>query len=165
VLPKKGDVMVKKVIVYSELLKTFKLEDGKLFRLFRGEWGEIKGCKASNGYRKIDLNGEWFKAHRLIYSLANKCDVDSSLYIDHINGIRDDNHPENLRLVTTRENQQNRLTHRRGRLVGCYWNKQCKKWHAQIEINKKHIFLGLYPTEEEAHEAYLIALQSLEGGH
>jgi hypothetical protein len=40
---------------------------------------------------------------------------------------------------------------------GYTWNKPAKKWMAQINLNKKHMYLGCFDTEEEARNAYLEA--------
>lgn len=40
---------------------------------------------------------------------------------------------------------------------GVYFNKKCNKYCAQISINGKKKFLGLFKTEAEAHEAYMKA--------
>tara|TARA_B110000285_G_C14896725_1_gene501226 strand:+ start:96 stop:803 length:708 start_codon:yes stop_codon:yes gene_type:complete len=44
---------------------------------------------------------------------------------------------------------------------GCYWNKNRKKWHAQICVNSKPKYLGQFDSEEEAHLAYLTAKEKL----
>jgi len=38
---------------------------------------------------------------------------------------------------------------------GVCWHKQNQKWVAQITIDGKNKYLGLFPTEEAAHQAYL----------
>ena len=77
--------------------------------------------------------------------------------IDHINGNKIDNRIENLRLVTHRKNQQNRKTHRAGRLTGTCYDKIRHNWKSTIQINKTNIAIGYYKTEQEAHEACKIA--------
>ena len=74
--------------------------------------------------------------------------------IDHINGIRNDNRICNLRAVTRQQNRWNRLNTK-----GYTFNKTHNKFQAQLKVNKKHISLGYYNTEEEARQAYLNAKQ------
>ena len=42
---------------------------------------------------------------------------------------------------------------------GVYWRKDNSKWVAQIRFNKKQKYLGSFPTEEEAHQAYQEAMK------
>ena len=55
---------------------------------------------------------------------------------------------------TVRINQQNNFNRN---AKGYTFNKQRQKYHAQIMVNGTQIFLGLFNTAEEAHEAYLTA--------
>ena len=87
--------------------------------------------------------------HQFAWYWVNKECVEE---IDHINGIKHDNRICNLRSVTRQQNQWNRTTSK-----GYTWNKKDKKWQAQIQVNKKVIYLGSYNTEEEARNAYLQA--------
>jgi hypothetical protein len=41
--------------------------------------------------------------------------------------------------------------------------KSKNRWRAQITHDQKVIYLGLFKTKEEAHEAYLQAAQRLQG--
>jgi hypothetical protein len=93
-------------------------------------------------------------AHRLAWFLYHG--VWPKEQVDHINNVRDDNRILNLREATSFENQCNRKPQ-----VGCSskykgvsYKKQDCKWQAQIQINYKNIYLGLYHNEEEAALAY-----------
>jgi hypothetical protein len=122
--------------------------------------GSVAGClDKAKGHLQICINMIQYQAHRLawLYMTGNW----PKQQIDHINGSRSDNRIENLRDVSNRDNQSNRHTHRNGRLVGASWNKQNKKWKANIVINRHKHFLGYFPTEQAAHEAYLTAKQNL----
>ncbi|MEM5588393.1 HNH endonuclease signature motif containing protein [Enterobacter hormaechei] len=67
--------------------------------------------RRADGYRQVALrlDGKQYqlKAHRVAWILAHGA-IPHGKQIDHINGIRDDNRLCNLRLVTQRENDQNR---------------------------------------------------------
>ena len=38
-----------------------------------------------------------------------------------------------------------------------------KKWQAQMSINNRNIYLGIYDTPEEAHEAYMAKAMVVHG--
>jgi hypothetical protein len=82
--------------------------------------------------------------------------------VDHRNGLTLDNRRSNLRIVTSRQNHQNRWTHREGKLVGACFHKRENKWISQIAVNGKHHHLGYFPTEQAAHEKYIEALSELQ---
>lgn len=84
--------------------------------------------------------------------------------IDHINRNRLDNQKSNLRLSTHRENCCNQ----EGRSItsqykGVCWVKRCNKWQAQINVNKKTIFLGLFEHDIDAARAYDKAAKQHQG--
>ena len=72
--------------------------------------------------------------------------------IDHINGDKANNKISNLRDVTKQQNNWN--THKS---KGYTWNKGNKKFEAFINLKGKRIYLGLFKTTDEAHNAYLQA--------
>lgn len=138
-------------------------ETGKLFwaKPRRGVTvGSEAGCLNDRGYRRIMVKGACVKAHRLAWFLFH--DEEPAGELDHINGDRDDNRIENLRVVTSRENNQNRSAHRNGRLLGATFHRHARKWHAQIRVGDTHKHLGYFETELEAHEAYMRACESLD---
>jgi hypothetical protein len=83
------------------------------------------------------------------------------MVIDHINGNTLDNRAENLRFVTYQGNSLNKKMHREGRLPGIAWRNDRKKWRVYITINHKEKYIGLFNTEQEAHEAYMKAFNEI----
>jgi hypothetical protein len=120
---------------------------------------KIAGSIHSDGYIIIRINRKEYLAHRLAWFYVYREWPKGQ--IDHINGIKNDNRITNLRNVTNRENCQNYTIHRNGKLVGATYKKAKNKWQSQIQINGKAKHLGLYNTEQEAHEAYLLKAREL----
>lgn len=64
-------------------------------------------CRDSKGYRVFSFLGQKYPAHRVIWVLYNKKDLQWNLVIDHVNHNKSDNSPENLRAVTQQVNVRN----------------------------------------------------------
>jgi hypothetical protein len=138
----KCKLAIEKGIIYNP-------ETGKIFGLS----GNEIGTKHKSGYIKISL---WLEnkccilcAHQFAWYWINKECVD---YIDHINGIKDDNRICNLRSVTHQQNQHNRKTNK-----GYCFCKKGNKYRTTIKLNYKTINIGYFNTEQEARNAYLEA--------
>ncbi len=156
----------RKPVNVEELKKTFRIRNGNLERLNyhypNGKWKVVENkINDGQGYCHVNFNGTMVFYHTIIWILSTGNDIPEGMQIDHINGDKLDNRIENLRLVTTRRNQQNQKKHRAGQLVGCYFNKSKGEYQAQIKIGGKLIYLGLYKTEQEAHKAYEIACKHI----
>lgn len=74
------------------------------------------------------------------------------LTLDHINGVRNDNRIENLRVAGNSINAKNLKMHRRNTTgaTGVYRVRRSSRWLAQITADKKYIYLGRFDTFEEA---------------
>ena len=86
----------------------------------------------------------------------------NGLQIDHIDGNGLNNQRGNLRLVTTRQNGQNRKNQiKTSQYPGVHWAKKSNKWRAMIRINgaKKH--LGCFILEATAFDAYRKAVNAI----
>lgn len=88
--------------------------------------------------------------HRLI------TDAPAGLQVDHINGDKLDNRKENLRVCTQHENRMNLAKPKRNsyKFKGVAFNTQYGKWSANISVNGRANYLGLYISEEDAAHAY-----------
>lgn len=147
----------RKISLTSDLLHElfrYEPESGKLFWGISSNntinIGQEAGSLTAKGYRGVKINERSYQAHRLIWIMAHG-EIREDLQIDHINGVRDDNRIENLRLVTNQQNQFNT------RAKGYSWNTVVKKWLVRIGIDGGRKHIGYYDTEEEARTAYLEA--------
>lgn len=115
--------------------------------------GNVAGHKEKrDGYIRIKVKDKKYPAHRLAWLYMTGEWPEN--YIDHINGIRDDNRWGNLRDVTHRTNCENqRVATGETGYLGVY--KSINNYRARIKTNGRNIDLGSYKTPEEAHQAYL----------
>ena len=148
-------------IIYNEIKDYFKLGNGNLWGLQRGKWNPVYLNKPNNqGYLTVRFKGGLYFQHRLIYCLHTEQDIPVNLFIDHLNGNPTDNRVVNLRLVTHRENQQNKGYHRQGGLVGAQYRKCGKNWKTMLRLaDGRYVSLGYFNTELEANTRYLEALK------
>jgi hypothetical protein len=86
------------------------------------------------------------------------------LEVDHINGIRSDNRPENLRLATRSDNQRNRQfmnSRNKTGARGVYLNGS--KFRVTITYNGMPKHIGLFASKQEAESAAIKARAELFG--
>jgi hypothetical protein len=77
--------------------------------------------------------------------------------VDHIDGNSFNNDIENLRELNISGNTRNSHKIKKktsSKYKGVCWNKREKKWQANLTINYKMIFLGLFNNEDDAGQAY-----------
>jgi hypothetical protein len=123
--------------------------------------GTPAGGYSPQGYIVIRMNKVLYPAHRLAWFIETGDWPD--LEVDHVNGVRDDNRWENLRLATSSQNNMNRQASRpntTGFRGVIYWRG---KWRAQIKIDGRQTGLGTFDTPEAAHDAYRAAVLSHHG--
>ena len=113
----------------------------------------------NDGYLRVIFNGVRYRLHRLVLALHTGFHIKVGFQVDHINGCRTDNRIQNLRVVTSRSNNANRVLHRNGRLVGAHWHKASGKWTSSIRVKGKPKSLGYFDSEVSAHTAYMAALE------
>jgi len=128
--------------------------------------GAIAGSLTIKGYINIVVNGRCFKAHRLawlyIYGEIPK------EQIDHVDMNKSKNNICNLRLAYRSINQQNMRNARKdnnsSKYLGVSKRKNCDDYRADIRVNGKKLYLGIFKNQELAHEAYLNAKRQFHEG-
>ena len=127
---------------------TWKMGNGK------APIGSIAGHKSGWGYVRISLGNKKYSAHQLAWLIVYGEWPDKQ--IDHIDGDKENNAIENLRLVTASINQlcnnKPRSNNKTG-LVGVSPDRH--RFKAQIKIAGKPVYLGSFNTKELAHAAYM----------
>jgi len=115
---------------------------------WRAQWS--KGTASFYAVRSKYVNGK----QTLIYMQREilRLGKGDKKQADHINHNTLDNRETNLRIVTCQQNHFNEKSPK-----GYYWNKNAKKYQAQIHVNGKLKYLGLFNNTKEAHQAYLQA--------
>lgn len=117
--------------------------------------------------------GYWACAHSLLPDGTKKnislhrflLEPDEDHVVDHINMDPLDNRRENIRIATRSQNQMNRRVSSNSTTgyKGVSVDSRSGKFRAAISINRKPIHLGLFPTAEEAAEAYAEASRKYHG--
>lgn len=124
--------------------------------------GAIAGC-LNRGYVQLCIRKMLFAAHRVAWFYVHGVWPKDEL--DHENIVRNDNRLDNLREVTSTENNRN-VGMRKSNKVGlkgvC---RHHRKFTAYITVEYKTHYLGLFDTPEEAHAAYTAASQLHHGAH
>ena len=127
--------------------------------------GSLAGNVNSNGRFYIRFQGNLYKAHRLAWLLTYGKWPEKM--IDHIDGNVSNNRISNLRDVSRSVNLQNQRkasSNNKSGFLGVSFHEQTAKFRANICLNGKSKHLGLFPTPELAHAAYLAAKREIHEG-
>ena len=143
-------------------------EEGRLFwkskpnpnvNISRIKIGAQANKKNSNGYFDVQLDGQKYRVHRIVWALLHKKDP-GDFQVDHVNGNRTDNSPSNLRLCNNGQNQLNAKIHSNNKsgIKGvCLTSSQHEKPWLSYYRGK---ILGRFTTIEEAAKAVADAVEA-----
>ena len=126
-----------------------------------GKLVDNKKCAA--GYRKVRWYPHNLTAHRLVWFLHYG--EQPPKYIDHINGDRGDNRPENLREACHHTNLANakRSTRNTSGVKGVHYHKSSGKWMAKVGFKGEKHIAGYFDDIAEAEIAVRQLREQLHG--
>lgn len=132
----------------------------------RSRAGSKAGTVQGDGRININLEGRVYRAHRLAWLyMTGEWPAQE---IDHKDTDPGNNRWVNLRNTSSTVNKQNIQKAPNGkiysRLLGAHWCKQSRVWKSSIRVNKKRVYLGVFASEQEAHEAYIAAKRIVHEG-
>ena len=142
-----------KIIPLSQDKFTF-VDDEDYKDLMRFKWYVRRTGNTFYARRNIRIDRKLSveEMHRRILNLR----PGDGKYADHIDMDGLNNQRSNLRVATKGENGRNRKKQRNNTsgFKGVYWHRGAEKWMAQIVVNSKALYLGLFENKESAAVAY-----------
>ena len=115
---------------------------------------KMVGAKGnSHGYLTVHLNGRNHLLHRVVYLF---CFGEMPAQIDHIDGNRKNNKPDNLRKTTSGQNARNSKRHK-DNTSGYKGVSICSatgRFMAKICKDYKQIYIGRFDSAKDAAKAY-----------
>ena len=157
----KKDLVHGVFFLYTGVMKKIKLTQGYVTFVDDEDFEELSKYKwyykhqKGGGYATRNSLYVKGKSRTSIRMHRHLMETPSGFETDHENGNKLDNQRSNLRIVTKSQNQWNRKKQvGSSKHKGVYWNKKNQRWHVQLQMNGKKIWLGYYATEEEAAAAY-----------
>ena len=148
----------------ERLQAKYEYRQGCLYYKTGGRNGRRAGSLSDRGYRIVWQDGKPHKEHRAIWTLLNG-PIPDGAEIDHVNGIKDDNRIENLRLASHGQNQANTPKYRNNSsgIKGVSWREDYGVWTAVIQKDGRQRSLGHFKDKQAAAEAYRKAALQLHG--
>jgi len=121
------------------------------------------GASDEAGYGHLWFGGRARSSHRAAFELLHG-PIAPGLLIDHVCHTPACVNPAHLRLVTHKQNGENRAgatANSTSGVLGVYWNQAAQKWHARVRHNKQRVHVGFFATLEDAERAVVAARISL----
>jgi hypothetical protein len=126
--------------------------------------GPINGRLNRKGYLEFWILGKLVRSHRLAFFIMLGRWPEKQ--IDHIDGDKANNRWANLRDVDNKTNCENKKVSYKNNTHGFLGiSRRGRKWEARIRCDGKLRYLGVFPTPELAHAAYIEAKKILHKGY
>lgn len=127
--------------------------------------GTLAGTLTKRGYRRVVIDKVSIPAHWVAWAMVHEEWPPADKWMDHKNGVRDDNRIDNLRLATHGQNMANskRASNNKSGFKGVTYNPDTELWRASIKTGDRHIHFDGFLTPEDAHEVYTMAANDLFG--
>lgn len=128
--------------------------------------GDVAGYPYRKGYMTVSINRTNYAVHRIIWCLHNKQDVPAGLVIDHVDRNPGNNSCSNLRLVSHRQNQQNKGARSNTGYKNITFYKESYSFLVQVSVEmdvvKRKAVYGMKKLMRDGYsyeDAYSIKLQ------
>jgi hypothetical protein len=142
-------------------------EDSRIYRVAcvgpsgrRNKRHLLSQCDNGHGYfvvgiRTFDGKSRNLRVNRVV-AQAFLPDYSEEMQVHHIDGDRENNHLNNLRMVTCQQNHRScrrKPVWAKSKYRGVAWSKSCKKWQATVIQHGRQTVIGMFTDEIEAAHA------------
>ena len=141
----------------------FKIDHcGNVYRLKKNKWIRAEH-KTPQGYLQLRkmVNGKRYHvgAHRIVWCYFNERPIPDGFVTNHKNGIKDDNHPDNLEILTYSDNQKH--AHKIG-LIDQFGEKNpmAKLSNSDVELIRE-IYSRCNITQSELAKKFGVTFQTI----
>lgn len=117
--------------------------------------GKVVTNKTNHGYGRIGIDKHVYLQHRIAW-LYHYGEWPKQV-VDHIDGNKQNNMISNLRDIDFKSNVRNQRLNKNNKLGLMGVVARGKKFAANIYVDRKPIYLGLFETAQDARQAYLAA--------
>lgn len=114
------------------------------------------GAKVKEGYGRFNPDGLTIGAHVFALREFRGIVLPPSGHVDHTCHVTLCVNPDHLRPATAKQNGENRghpNSNNTSGVRGVYWDRDRKRWHAQVKHNRKAYFVGRFVSKKEAEAA------------
>ncbi len=146
----KRESLLRSVLVVDPLVK------GGLRWIAGRKSGKVAGLDQGSGYWQVCIHGVKLKSSRVAWILTNG-QIPDDKQVDHRDGNRSNNHPDNLQLLSGSTNGRgfNKLfSKNKSGYMGVHYDQKRRKWVSGVKRDGKHLTLGRFPTAIEAAKCY-----------
>jgi len=148
----------------SRFHELFAYADGKLIRKVSAgssKAGSVVNYKEPNGYLRVRVDNQRYTVHQVVFCMQHGY---IPKMLDHINGIKDDNRIENLRIANPSQNGYNKPLGKmcKSGVKNVKWESNMKKWQVRLKINKIPKIVGYFDNLELAE---LVAIEARNKFH
>jgi len=150
---------------FEYLSSIFEIKNGRLYnktqRNSRVKVGELAGSY-SNKYALVTIHGIPWQVSRILFYMTHGY---MPIHVDHIDGNKQNNHIDNLRAATAKQNQANIGLNKLNTsgVKGVSWASKYNKWYACIRFNGKNKNLGYFDNINDAKEFVELAREMMHG--
>lgn len=131
-------------------------KDGWLYWKEHKNYNALKdslvGTLSKRGYYSVMINGQFYYIHRILYQIYNNVILSPVDVIDHIDGNKQNNKKENLRLCTQSQNCMNKKASKNNKLgiknICISHGKHYDYYQIYIKKNLKIVFGKCYRTDK-----------------
>jgi hypothetical protein len=139
---------------------------GNVKRHYSNKSKILKAGTNTHGYKHVTLSKKEIKTYIVVHKLVaiaflNHIPNGQDNVINHIDHDKTNNNLSNLEIISQRENANKLHIKSTSDYIGVYYNKNIKKYHSRITINRKRVHLGYFENEKDASKAYEEKLNEL----